>query len=319
MRLVCVPDELTPFYLLELREIPAPLADRLQGEVRRHYEAGQLEEALVSLDTLYTAAWAEQDRYATAIIVLYRAEVLRRMQRWEETLDQTQRALNWLRTQVTQVAHYNRAVALYFAGLIHFALRADGKTLRAFTNAQEILAESERYWGFESSRERVAACQDLTRWMSNLLELSARMTPGEWAMIVPVYEIANQATVRVGVTLITPFKIALPRETLVAYLPSHYVPLDIDELPFLQLHPDARYLAFRITTDGDFVAHSRAGDILLTEEVFSDPSTRAAMPSYKSSFVRRMDGHILFGPYERVNEDFVRVGRVLIRAKEEEL
>ncbi|HQE91176.1 MAG TPA: hypothetical protein PLH19_06430 [Anaerolineae bacterium] len=320
MRLVYVPEELTPFSLLELREVPAPFKDRLQGEVHRYNAAGQWEEALVSLETLFKAAWAEQDQSTTALVVLYKAEILRRLQHWEEALDETQRALNWLRLEVTQVAAYNRAVALYFAGLIHFVLRADGKVIRAFTDAQEILAASERYWSFEDNLERVAACQDMTQWMTHLLELPSRVSPGEWTLIVPVYEMVNQTLVRTGVMLVTPFQVLTPHEMLPEYLPPDYTPVNIEALSFFQLRPDAHYRALKIPTVGESLPPAQAGDVLLIERISADfPTAEAALKQERDTlFVRSMDGRVLFDPYEPAPAPLVETPRVLIGGKEEE-
>ncbi|HOT93360.1 MAG TPA: hypothetical protein PLJ78_16565 [Anaerolineae bacterium] len=316
MRLVYVPEELTPLYLLELREIPVFFRDRLQDEVQHRYDAGQWEEALAFTEQLSSAAMEGHDEYTAALITLYKADMLRRLQRWAEALEHTYHALTRLHWEVTQVAGYNRAVALYFIGLLYFILRADAKTLRAFTEAQEILNESERYWGFENNVARVAACRDMSRWMSTLLALPSRMPPGEWVMIVPVYELENQTLLRTGVTTVTPFQIMLPAEQLGDYLPSNYIPLEIEPLPFLQLRPDARYMALKILTDGDFIEQSRVGDIILVEVVSPAPITHVAAPTLEAPFVRRPDGRIRFAPHKQTGGGWIP--RVLIREEEEE-
>ncbi len=316
MRLVYVPEELTPFYLLELREIPTSFRDRLQDDLRRYHDAGQWEKALALIEQLFSAAWARHDESTAALLALYQADILRRMQRWAEALEHTQQALSRLRQEVTRIAAYNRAVALYFLGLLHFVLRADAHTLRAFTDAQEILDESERYWGFENNMARVATCRDMGRWMSGLLALSSRMPLSEWVMIVPVYELENQTLLRTGVTMVTPVQVMLPAEKLGEYLPSHYIPVEIEPLPFLQLRPDARYMALKILTAGDLVKQSRPGDILLVEVVSSDPATRMAALTREAPFVRRTDGRILFAPHGQAGGGWIP--RVLIRKEKEE-
>lgn len=317
MRLVFVPTELTPRHLLALREMPASLANRLREAMGQPIDDGHYDDALTAAAHVFSAARAAQEQHAAALVLLYQAEALRRLQRWEEALEHTRRALTWLRTEITQVADYNRAVAFYFEGLLHFVLRADAKALRAFTAAQSALVESERFWGFENHLARVADCRDLTRWMSNLLELPPRMLPGELALIVPVYELVNQTPIRTGAMIVTPYQVTLPSEALGEALPSNIIPLEIDTLPFLQLRPDMHYLALKISHDGDLVKHSRAGDTLLLEAVSPGPPRDVAV-SYDAPFVRRADGRILFGPYERQSEHFVGIPRVLIRDKEEE-
>ena len=319
MRLVCVPEELTPFYLLELREAPASFGLLLDGEARRHIENGRFDDALSAVDSVQTAALAKRDRHIVALAHLYKAEIYRRTQRWEDALDHTRQALQWLRRQVTQTAVYNLAVALSFEGLIHFILRADDKVLHAFARAQEALVESERFWGFERNLARVADCQNLTRWMSNLLALHTRMLPGELTMIVPVYELVNHTRVRTSVREILPFQLSLPDEVLRDYLPPHLVPVQVDTLPFLQLRPDAHYLAIKILADGELVSSSQAGDILLIEAVSPVPLTREIKLISDAPFVRRTDGHIHFSPstQEQETESFAGIPRVLIREQED--
>ncbi len=318
MRWVYVPENLTPFYLLELQELSTLLWDRLQGEMRQLMATGRPEQALTSAEHFLTAVQAKQDRHAAALVLLYKAEALRRLQRWEEALDCTQQAVEWLHMQVTPVAHYNYAVALYFAGLLHFVLGADVKTLHTFTLAQEILGESERYWGFENNSERVAACRDMSRWMANLLELPPHMPPDEVVQIVPVYELVNQTPLRTGAMVVTPFQVTLPYEELGKYLPTGYIPLAIETLPFLQLHPYARYLAYKITSDGYLLKQTRAGDVLLIEVLSSASPAHEMELTHEAPFVRQIDGRILFGPYDRTHKGFVGIPRVLIREKEDE-
>lgn len=318
MRLVFVPTELTPRHLVALREIPTPLAEQLQETVGQSIDNGQYDEALAAAARVFTGARAARERHAAALALLYQAEALRRLQRWEEALDYTRRALTSLRAEVSQVAAYNKAVALYFEGLIHFVLRADDKALQVFVAAQDALVESERFWGFENNTRRVVDCRNLTRWMSNLLELPSRMPPGELVLIVPVYELVNQTLVRISAMIVTPFQVMLPSEALGEYLPSNYIPLYIETLPFLQLRPDARYLALKIPVDGELIRQSRAGDVLLMEAASPGLPTREVVLSQDAPFVRRTDGRILFGPYEQANEGFVGIPRVLIREKEEE-
>ncbi len=319
MRLVYVPEKLTFFDLLELREIPLLLGDKLQGDVRHDSDIGQLSAALTAADSLFSVAWNKHDRYTGAMILLYKAEILRRMQRWEEALEHVQRALNWLRPQITQVAAYNYAVALYFAGLIHFVLRAEDKAILAFMEAQEILVESERYWGFENNLQRVATCQDLAKWISHLLPLQLRQSSGEWELIVPVYELVNQTPVRTGATIVTPFHVLPPQAAMDQYLPANYKAVDIEALPFFRLRPNMHYLALRIPAGGEPSTQSWGGDVLLIETISTNLSTPETLLNRDISFVRRMDGRVLFGPYydEQTREPGGANSRVLLGGEKE--
>lgn len=318
MRLLCVPEELTPLYLLELREMPSSFGDVLNGEARRFIGNGQFVDALSVVDRVQTAALADRDRHTVALARLYKAEIYRRMQRWEDALDQTQEALQWLRKQVTPVVVYNLAVALSFAGLLHFILHADDKVLHTFDQAQEALVASERFWGFERHPARVADCQNLTRWLSNLLTLRGRLPVHALTLLVPVYELlADYTPVLTRVMPILPFQLILSDAVLRDSLPPHLIPLQIDAIPFLQLQPDAHYLAIKIPAVGNLVPLSQAGDILLIEAVSPVPLTREIKLSGATPFVRRTNGRIHFGPSTQETEGFVGIPRILIREPED--
>ncbi len=317
MRIVFVPVELTPRYLLAQREMPTFLAAQVHRTIIQNIDSGRYDEALAAAERIFPVAQIVRDPHAQALVLLYKAEALRRLERWEEALGHAQQALTWLRTEVTQVAAYNRAVALYFEGLFHFILRADDQVLRAFIAAQETLVESERFWGFEDNLARVGDCQSLYRWMSWLLELLLSTPSGDWVMIVPVYEWIHQALTFVGALPVMPFQAQLPSEVLGAYLPPNYIPLNIEAVPFLHLRPDTHYLALKIARDGDLLSQSRAGDLLLVEAASPGPP-RDVVLTDDAPFVRRADGRIFFGPYEQQNKGFTGIARILIRKEEDE-
>ena len=317
MRLIYVPEELTLFNLLELREVPASLGDVLAEQGCKAVSRGRFEEAQAAVEGVIATAKTQRHQAAFAIALLYKAEILRRLQRWEDALEFTLRALQGLRAQVSQTAAYNRAVALSFEGLIHLVLRADDKVLLAFASAQDGLDESERYWGFEKNHARAVDCRNLARWMANLLDLLPDMPPGELTMVVPVYELVNQTPVRTSVMTVAPYQVALSGDVLRDYLPPHLIPIEIDTLPFLQLRPDAHYLALKIPSDSDFAPCSRAGDVLLLEVASPVPLTREVILSSDAPFIRRTDGHVQFRPRRQETGSFVGIPRVLIRAKED--
>lgn len=318
MRLVCVPPELTPPHLAALRETPAPLAAQLREAVMRKLDSGHTDDALTTAAQVFFVAQRSGEQHTAALALLYKAEVLRRLQRWEEALMHAHKASLWLRAEVTQVAAYNYAVALCFEGLIHFVLRADDKTMQTFAAAQSALAESERFWGFENNLVRVVNCQSMGRWMSKLLTLLPRTPPGEWMVIVPVYEWVHEALAFIDVMPITPFQFQPPREALREYLPANYIPVETEALPFLQLRPDTHYLALKIPRDGDLVQYSQAGDILLIEAASPIPPREVAL-TRDEPFVRHTDGRVDFGPYGQQSEAFTGIPRILIRQEEENL
>jgi tetratricopeptide (TPR) repeat protein len=316
MRLVSIPVGLAPHHLLALRGISATLTDQLNVTIGQNIDGGRYDAALTITERVFPTTRSTRDQNAQALVYLYKAEILHRMLRWEEALEDTRQALRWLRAEVTQVAAYNKAVAVYFEGLLHFILRADTNALQAFSAAQEALVESERFWGFEKNITRANNCRTLARWISRLQELAADTPPGELVMIVPAYEIVNRTLTLVDALSITPFLMQLPRETLRQYLPANYVPLDIEAALFLQLWPDTHYLALKIPHDGELVRQSRAGDMLLIEATSPAPPDEVTL-TRDIPFVRRPDGRIIFGPYEQQNEIFSGIPRILIRKEEE--
>lgn len=315
MRLVSIPVGLTPHRLLALRGISASLTDQLNNAINQSIDRGRYEAALTAAERIFPAARSARDPSAQAMVYLYKAEVLHRMLRWEEALEHTRQALGWLRAEVTQVAAYNRAVALYFEGLLHFILRADAHAMQSFYAAREALVDSERFWEFEQNVLRAANCRTLTRWIGKLAELMVDTPAGELVMIAPVYELVNKTLMLTNALPITPFLMQLPREGLNEYLPPNYVPLEIEAVLFLQLWPDTHYMALKIPRDGELLRQSQAGDILLIE------ATSPALPEEVKltediPFVRRSDGRIIFGPYEQQDEVFSGIPRILIRKED---
>ncbi|MBN2394370.1 MAG: hypothetical protein JXR84_26790 [Anaerolineae bacterium] len=312
MRLVSIPIGLMPHSLLALRGISTALTDQLNDKIDQSIDSGRYEDALRTAEQIFPTARSMRDQNAQALVYLYQAEVLHRMLRWEEALEHTRQALSWLHAEVTQVAGYNKAVALYFEGLLHFILRADAHALRAFNAAQGTLVESERFWEFEKNITRCTNCRTLTRWISKLQKLTSDAPSGELVMIVPVYEMVNRTLVLIDALPITPFLVQLPREAVDTYLPENYVPLNIEAVLFLQLWPDIHYLALKILRDGELVHQSRVGDMLLIEATSSVPSQEITL-TRDMPFVRRTDGKIIFGPYEQQDEISSGIPRILIR------
>ncbi len=312
MRIVSIPVGLTPHHLLAPRGISAFMTDQLTGPISQNIDGGRYDEVVIAAEQLFPTARSARDPNAQALVYLYQAEALYRLMRLEEALEHAQQASVWLRSEVTQVATYNRGVSLYFEGLLHFILRADAHAMHAFNAAQEALVQSERFWDFEQNIIRSTACRTLARWMSRLLNLTAITPPGELVMIVPVYEMVNRTLTLVDAVPVTPFLVQLPKEALDAYLPANYVPLEIEALLFLQLWPDVHYLALRISRKGELVRQSQAGDILLIEAA-SPVSPQEITLTRDMPFVRRADGKIIFGPYEQQDEIFSGIPRLLIK------
>jgi len=309
MRLVSIPIRLTPRHLLEIRGLSTFLANQLHDTINQSIDNKQYEDAFAQAERIYPAARATRDRHAQALVYLYQAEALYRMLRWEEALEHTRQALVWLRTEVTQVAAYNKAVALYFEGLLHLTLRADEHALQAFNDAQEALLESERFWGFEDNSTRVIDCQHINKWMSKLPHILLHTSPRALMMIVPLYEWIHPAWALIDALHIDLSPVQIPKEVLNQYLPSTYVPLEVEPLRFPLLRFDAHYAAFKITSDGEGVPQSQTDDVLLIEAASSIPPREVNL-TRDTPFVRRPNGRIIF---EQQSEFFSGIPRILIK------
>ncbi|MEJ5311211.1 MAG: hypothetical protein WHX52_15715 [Anaerolineae bacterium] len=312
MRIVSIPVGLTPHHLLALRSISAFMTDQLTGPISQNLDGGHYDEVVTATEQLFPTARAARDPNAQALVYLYQAEALYRLMRLEEALEHTRQASVWLHSEVTQVATYNRAVSLYFEGLLYFILRADAHAIHAFNAAQEALVQSERFWDFEQNIIRSTTCRTLARWMTRLLNLTGSTPAGELVMIVPVYEMVNRTLTLVDAVAVAPFLVQLPKEALDAYLPANYVPLEIEAVLFLQLWPDVHYLALRILRKGELVRQSQVGDLLLIEAT-SPVSPQEITLTRDLPFVRRADGRVIFGPYEQQDKIFSGIPRLLIK------
>ncbi len=303
MRLLSLPEELTPLVLLETE----PLAPLFQGAIlaQMHSEAadGHVEAALTLADRAFSVAWEQHQYEALAVITLYRADLLWRLWRWKEALDKIDQGHRWLQAQTSRAAHYNGTIALYFTGVVHLALRSDDEAARAFVEAQERLEEDERAWGYYGKSERVNDCRRLSRWIADLLRVQTQLPATELTMIVPLYEVTQNKLSRTGARVVMPIQTVLPRKVLQSHLPmeahpaGEAVPVLIagDEVPVLiGLHPTGRYAAVRLSKDVPLPEGSKVDDILLIEVTAAGRSPEEVHWSDEQRFIRLADGHIVF-------------------------
>ena len=318
MRFICLPEALTLSTLLALEDIPAEFRDPLETDVQRAVAEGRLEEALTIAERIFTTAWSAHRREVAALARALQADVLWRLQRPEEAIEQIRWALNSIELSVTQVARYNEAMIVYFEGVIHYALRSEEKVRQTFARTHELLMENERFWGFQHRSERVRACQAVARWMSSLTSLLSQLPVDEFTVIAPLYELINQVVVLTGAYPIYPFHLTLPGEALRRHLPPTLIPLDIGPLSFLQLHPGMHYLALKIPSDGYLLPESRAEDILLLQVTSQASPAEGVSLSEEQPFTRRSDGRVVFRP-RRQPEGFVGIPQALIREQQEDV
>jgi hypothetical protein len=236
-------------------------------------------------------------------------------------LDAIRHALGYLELQVSPIARYNEALAVYTEGLLHWVLGADEKVTETFAYAHEGLVESERYWGFEQDAARVAACRDVIRWMASLLDILGTLDSSDVAAILPVYEFVNGRWIRTGIKSVNPYQVTIPADVVARYLPSDYVPIQLDTLPFFPMDPGSIYVAVRIPADAQMLRQGRRGDLLVVETVVPRSLNEELALTSETPFVRRSDGRIEFRPVVRDGmepaERLVGIPRVLIREGDE--
>lgn len=315
MRWVSIPDELAVPHLLELREATAPLIHTLHGEVSAKLLAGDWPAALELVERAFALAWSGHDRYAAALMLLYKAELFSQRQRWEEALEQSTTALDWLRLQISEVARYNEAVAAYQQGLLHYTLRADEKATRLLLNAQELFLAGERYWGLRGDAERVGECRDVQRWISRLLELQVPTEAMVPALIVPLYELENRTFIRAWAIAVAPLCEVDPAG-LQPVAGSALIPLTAGPAFLLQLLPGVRYAAFWAHDAPDLVSESQPGDILLVEMEAAGTAGTGGRQGRGGAFVRRPDGRIAFHLQRPATPRLAGIPRALLRGRE---
>ncbi|MGC9346891.1 MAG: hypothetical protein ACP5JG_02030 [Anaerolineae bacterium] len=320
MRWISLPEELALPHLLELQDTQLYLRDAF-SQILTLLRTAHFESALRLSERAYTLAYRKRDRAAQPLALLLRAGVCWRLGRWEDALDAIRHALGYLELQVSPTAHYNEALAVYAEGLLHWVLRADEKVVETFAYAHQGLVESERYWGFEQNAGRVAACRDVIRWMSSLLDALDPLDSSEVTVILPVYEFVNGRWIRTDIKRVGPYQVAIPAEVVARYLPSTYVPIQLDTLLFFPLNPSSIYIAVRIPADSQMLSQGRRGDLLVVETVVPRSLNEELVLTSEKPFVRRSDGRVEFRPAFRDGaepaERLVGIPRVLIREGDE--
>ncbi|HNT74321.1 MAG TPA: hypothetical protein PKH77_04780 [Anaerolineae bacterium] len=316
MRLVFVPEELTPLYLLEFWET-YPDLKVWHTQVQQAFNEGQYEVALTLLDPALSYALSAREHSKAALLLLCKADLLRRLQCWGDALTQTQRALQELHTAFSKIAMYNRAVAHYWEGLLHYTIRADDKALQAFAEARKRLDDSERALQHEGDcSRRVKDCKDLKKWIDYLLTLQPGSHLGETALILPLYELKEHTLRRIDAINLTPYSIALPVVTLAPYLPPGCLSVTSEELILPRLSPHALYIALRVAHKGELLPHSRRGDVLVLHVLTPAPSPAKLVLSADEPFVRHANGDISFRPGQHeIPEIRVKI-KVLIREED---
>ncbi len=323
MRWISLPKDLALPHLLDLQTVPLPLGDRFR-QLLVYLDGGAYDVTLVQAEQAFTLAKRKFDRYGQALALLYEAEALRCLMRWEESLDCIRNALRWLELQVAPVARYNEAIAVYQEGLIHFSLKATERVVETFTYAQYVLDESQRHWGREENPGRVSDCRNAARWMAKLLEVQESLAPGEVVAVLPVYEFVSHVPIRTDAVAIKTTWVGVPGEILARYLPPTIVALQLGEIPFPYLRPLGPYVAIRIPEAGTLWSQGRTGDLLIVEVTGSSSAADELVLTADRPFVRRSDGRVEFRSYSQdasgaqwsSGQGLIGIPRILLREED---
>lgn len=294
MRWISLPYELALPHLLDLHDSPPALRDLLT-QAAQQLESSAYDVALEKAREAYALAKARLDRYSQSLALLFRAEAFRRLLHWEDSLESIRGALHWLELSVSPAGQYNEAVAAYLEGVVHWTLRADDKVVQTFAYAQQILVESERYWGYERNEARTGDCRNLTRWMSQVLEVRKSLPLGDATVVVPVYEFVNHTRIRTGAFVIQPFRAMIPGDGAARCLPADYHPVNLEACFTPMLSPQSTYVAVLIAQAGQWLWEGRAGDLLVVEVTGASLHRGELMLVSDEPFLRRTDGRIEFG------------------------
>lgn len=292
MRWISLPAELAAPHLLDLSSDELSDCEALL-RVRSTFEDGDLTGALGTSDKYFAVTQVGCDHYAGALVLVIRAEILRRLMRFEESLDAVRQALHWLELGVSPAAHHNATIAVYLEGVIHYALRADEKAASAFARARQMLSDRKPHWRIEINTSRIADGSNLARWMTQLLDSKAERSAEYVPMIMPVYEFANRIPIRTDVVALPPFHIMIPNRVVMQYSLPEFRPLDLDAVSYPALRPDLQYAAIRFPEDAG-LAQVRTGDLMIIEVTRTGSATTKSHWLSDAYFVRRNDGRIEF-------------------------
>lgn len=315
MRLVFVPEELTPLYLLEFWET-YPELKAWHKQIQQAFYEGRYEVALTLLEPALAYAQSASDHPKTAMLLLCKADLLRRLQCWGDALIYTQQAVQKMYTTFSKIAMYNRAVAHYWEGLLHYIIRADEKALQAFAEARKRLDDSERELHHEGGwAHRVKSCKDLKEWIDHLLAKQPGSHLGEVVWLLPEYKLKDCTLRRTTLYTLEPCYIELPVVALSPYLPGGCSPVTLENLELVlpHLYPHFLYIALRITADGELLAQSREGDVLVLHVLTPAPASAKLVLSADEPFLRQSNGEISFRPRQSRGKELRVMPKVLIR------
>lgn len=317
MRRISVPPSLLPLQLAEFEELSPALRKQLIIAAPVNPRALAFDEALTAAENALTVVRHQRDRYSEALLALYSADLLWRCERWLEALEMAAAAAGWFKLQSSPIARYNEAVAVYFNGLLHFALHADARAMPLFIEAQSQLEKSRQYWAAHTGRAYFEVCEQVNQWISALSSLRTQTPPGSQALIIPVYPSHPHTPEAPLEALAIPLEALRIRPNILplSLRPlDNWTPLEIESLPVLDVSPGRYYFGVRLDEAGTFTDDSLAGDVVLVEALSplalteEPPLTGGTQP-----FIRQRDGKVMLRDPQHSGEGLVGIPRLLLR------
>ncbi len=256
---VFVPEEVTPFFLVEIPVTSSPLASKLQT-LQREYLQKPPAVLWRQTSTLLAAATQLQADHLAAILRLFQADLLYRQEKLAEALTTVEAAQAELALQVPHLARYHEALARYFAGLLHY-LDCQPSAYPLLMEAVQSLETVLSFWNYQGGHPGISHCQHLLLWINGLVTLQEEFCQTEGRLIIPVYEYQPSAKMElVGATSVTQSELLPSTETNATPYPRPG-----DEAIFTLKEPPAwYYFALKVQPGAQIYRRNNPDEQLMT-------------------------------------------------------
>ncbi|HEY88138.1 MAG TPA: hypothetical protein G4N98_00180 [Thermoflexia bacterium] len=279
---VLIPEEVTPFFLVEIPVTSSPLVSKLQTLQREYLQKSPVV-LWRRISTLLTAAIQLQADHLAGLLQFLQADLLYRQGELAAALTMTETAQAKLALQVPHLARYHEALAGYFAGLLYY-LNRQPAAYPLLMEAVQSLNAVQAFWNYRGGDPKVSRCQQLLFWINDLLALHDEFYQTQDRLIVPLYEKNLAAKVElVGATSVTQREMLPSTETDTApRLPSGVIRKE---------SPVWYYFALKVHPAAQFQSRNDLGASLLAR---SSPEYVywAATPQTATEFLRDARGKI---------------------------
>ncbi len=253
---VIIPEEATPFFLVEIPVTSSPLVSKLQT-LQRGYLQKSPAILWQQISTLLTAATQLQADHLAALLQFFQADLLYRRGDLAAALTTTESVRAKLALQVPHLARYHEALAYYFAGLLYYLDRQPA-AYSLLIEAVQSLNAVKAFWNYRGGDPKVSHCQQLLFWINDLLTLHDEFYQTKDRLIIPIYEYNLAAKVElVGATSVTQQEMLPSTETDTApRLQSGVI---------LKESPAWYYFALKVHPEAQFQSRNNLGASLLVE------------------------------------------------------